>query len=147
MAQPLAQAMWTHGVGLLLQDKSWSIDRSIFGGSVQPSNTSLAGWVHLAIPTTVIVNDRRLETRQSGIRVATGPKATITAVRVQDGETELVENDGLTISGPLNTYFFPIPGTPQIQWGMIISAFVVFADRSSDAWGFFLCPVELIFNR
>jgi hypothetical protein len=89
MTLPLAQAMWTHGVGLFLEDTSWCIDRSGFGGTVHPSNTSLGGWVHFVILTTVIVNDRRLEARQTGIRVATGSKATITSVRVHDGERQL----------------------------------------------------------
>jgi hypothetical protein len=138
MTQPLAQAMWTHGVGLFLEDNSWTIDRSGFGGMVHPSNTSLGGWVHFVIPTTVIVNDRRLQARQTGIRVATGPKATITSVRVHDGERQLAENDNLKIGGPPNTYYFPIPGTPQILWGVEISVFVSFTDTSSDAWATFL---------
>jgi hypothetical protein len=132
MSLPLAQAMWTHaGVGLFLKDTSWTIDRSGFGGTVHPSNTSLGGWVHFAIPTTV--NDRRLQARYTGIRVATGPKATITSVRVYDGERRLAENDNLSIGRDINTYYFPIPGTPQILWGVEISIFVSFADRSSDA--------------
>jgi hypothetical protein len=55
-------------------------------------------------------------------------------------------NDNLRITGALNNYYFPIPGTLQIMRGMDISVFVSFADRSSDAWADFVVGV-LIFNR
>lgn len=135
MSTPIIQASWVHGLGLFLEDKSWSCDRAGWGNKVYPSNTSLQGWVHFAIPTPVIVDDRRLTPTQVGLRVAIGPKATIANIGVHDGEKGIAGfNVNLSNVANPQTYYYQIPSPPEILWGTEISVLVNFGDRSSDAW-------------
>jgi len=138
MSGPLVHAAWVHGVGLILEDKSWSADNAGWGNVIYPSNTSRSGWVHFAIPTPVIVEDRRLTPTQVGLRVATGSKATITQIVAHDGEKQIAAFTGLKLTGSLNTYYYQIPSPPQVLWGTEISVLVTFSDRSSDAWAEFV---------
>ena len=134
----LAQAAWTHGLGIFLEDKSWSIDRTGAGGIVYPSNTSLDGWIHFVIPTPVVVNNTRLAAKQAIVRLSTGAKALIRTISVHDGDT-LIANFGVQVSSPnVQTYFYPISSPPQVFYGLQINVEVVFADRSTDAWANFV---------
>src|SRR5579859_7557833 len=80
----------------------------IFSGPVHPSDTSLTGIVHFAIPTMFIVNGHRFQARQSSM-IHDGPQSYDYLKMVKR-----MENRNITISGALNTYFFPISNTPLL---------------------------------
>ena len=60
----LAHAMWVHGNSLQIQDEdNWdSISRFGYCTEIEgkKSGKETGGWVHFAVPTPVIINDKKL---------------------------------------------------------------------------------------
>jgi hypothetical protein len=135
----LPQSSWIHGHSLSLEDHSWSVTKRGFTATVTTSLTSRSGWIHFAIPTPVIVNDKRLKFGQALILFRTGSKATIDTVLVYDGETVVgnFPNLGLRSITAVSKNW-PIPGNKQAYWGSGITVKVIFGDDvgpdTTGAW-------------
>jgi len=132
----IKQACWIHGTSLHLENPSWSnlAVRQGFFTTLRPSNESISGWVHFAIPTPDIINDARSKAHTAYIRFTTGTQASIEAIHIFDGEKKIHEHNGLTLRGTLKVAQEVITGTPEVHWGTGISILVKFEDRSADAW-------------
>ena len=119
---PIAHAMWIHGHSLRVEYPD-QMDTIIPKGSCirleGKANTS--NWFHLAIPTTVIVEDNRLRIDSVMLRFRTAG-ATVTKVHVYDGKNKIASHEDLSLS-PEDWKFerFDVPGQPEIQWGLGIS--------------------------
>jgi len=123
------QAMWAHGHSIQIEfaDRVQSVWR---GGSL----ISIAGrqntdnWFHFAIPTPVIVNDRRLRAGSVLLRFRTNSdNAFVHAVHIYDGESRITAQDNLRLSPRAwSLQQFDVPNDPEIRWGLGISIGVRF---------------------
>lgn len=123
----IKQAAWTHGLGVVLESRSWNALRQGFFTTVTPSNEGTFGWVHFVIPTPVIVDGTRLKAESAMIRFSTGTTAKITNFHVFDGETRIAKYDGLSLSGNLQFVRRAVPDHHQVLWGTAISVGVQFS--------------------
>lgn len=87
----------------------------------------------------MIVNDNRLRIESVLLRFRTTPTdAWVAAVHVYDGERKIAWHDGLhEAPGEWQVKRFPVPGTPEVLWGIGISVNVQFhidTDAVADSW-------------
>jgi hypothetical protein len=130
---PGLQASWTNGVDVALENRSWSALRQGFGTTIRPSNETISGWVHFAIPTPVILSGVRVKAGQALVRFSTGSQASIGAIHVYDGETKIAEQNGTKFQGNLQLATLQL-GRPEVKWGTGISVLLNFTGTTSDAW-------------
>jgi hypothetical protein len=125
----LEKAMWTHGHGLAVEfpDRIKSEWRAgFFIRLVGRSGTT--NWLHLGIPTPVIVNDNRLAIDSALVRLrCESAHAAVTNVHVFDGEKRIAAHDGLSLA-PANwtMHRFGVPNRPEILWGVGVTLGVRF---------------------
>src|SRR4051794_13996880 len=106
----IAQAMWTHGHAVNVENRAWVVQRTGNAGRIAATGE---GWCHFAVPTPVIVADRRLRLDSVLLRFFTGDQASITAVHVWDGDTRVATHDGLNLTGSGRVERFSVPGQPE----------------------------------
>ena len=125
----ITQAMWVHGHKMTIENPSslktvWRA--GFFVRVVGMPNTT--NWFHFAIPTTVIVNDKRQMMDSVMLRFRAGSSsAAVTNVHIYDGEGIRAKHDGLNLS-PTNFGLerFNVVGKPDVLWGIGISIGVRF---------------------
>lgn len=123
------EARWTHGHNMQIEFQD-RITSAIRVGScisvVGRQNTE--NWFHFAIPTTVIINDRRLRTGSVLLRFrASSDNAFVHAVHIYDGESRIAAHDNLRLSPRAwSLQPFDVPNDPEIRWGLGISIGVRF---------------------
>jgi hypothetical protein len=128
----IAQAMWTHGHSVHVEDPTWLVGRTGNAGRIAQVGSS--GWCHFAVPTPVIVADRRLRIDSVLLRYFTGDQGAIRAVHIWDGDTRLATYNDLNLSGANRVDRFSAPEQPQVQWGIGISVLVGFGVDAEGAW-------------
>jgi hypothetical protein len=96
-------------------------------------NANSSNWLHLAIPTAVIVEDQRLRIDSVMLRLkASG--SSIVAVHVYDGETKIAAHDALSLSpSDWSMSRFDVSSTPLVFWGIGISFKVQYSSASVRA--------------
>ncbi|MEU8263685.1 DUF6623 family protein [Micromonospora sp. NPDC048999] len=127
--------MWTHGHTMRVENpaalaSTWRA--GFFSRVVGKPNTT--NWLHFAIPTSVIVKDKRQMTDSVMLRFrANSGAAAVTNVHVYDGERRIATHDGLNQSpSTFGLARFDVPGKPDVLWGIGISIGVRFSG-STDA--------------
>lgn len=131
----ITQALWTHGHAVKVErpDQLASIWKAGFFARVvgKPGTTN---WLHFAVPTAVIVKDKRQMIDSAMLRFRAGSSAArVTNVHVFDGENRLVAHDGLSLSpNAFGFSRFAVPGRPDVRWGIGITLGVQFTG-STDA--------------
>lgn len=126
----IAHAMWTHGHSVTIEQF----------GSIQAVNylgfiAELVGkpnhyvWVHYAIPTPVIVSDKRLKADKVLIRYRTEPgdNTHVTNVHVYDAEKQIGAFGGLGPSTAFVTSESNIDHKPEVFWGIGVSIRIQFS--------------------
>ena len=121
---PIAHAMWIHGHSLRIEYPDRMDGDTRQGGAYYKliGNRNSENWFHVAVPTALIVEGRRLRLDSVMLRFRTD-KARVTKVHVYDGETRIASHEGLTLE-PEDWLFarFDIPDPkPEIFWGVGIS--------------------------
>jgi hypothetical protein len=132
---------WAHGHEAQIE-RPEDIDRTWRAGFYARLNghPGRSVWVHFAPPTPVIVGDRRLRVRDVSLRFRTGaPDAWVSAIHVFDGESRLVAHEALYASDTeWRMKRLPVPGHPEVKWGLGISVLLVFHDErrgaGDEAW-------------
>lgn len=130
----LAEAMWTHGTSLQIEvpDNIVKIWKAGFYIEVEgkPNTTN---WLHFAIPTTVIVDDRRLRVGSVMLLVETlSADAVIRDVHIYDGPNKIAEHNGANRFGDIGFVRFDVPTHPTVQWGIGISVGVSFRNSGGS---------------
>jgi hypothetical protein len=119
----IANASWAHGTSLQVEVEGnvESIRRyGFFTRVVGMPNTT--NWYHFAIPTPVIVSNRRLTFARAMLRFVTGgTNAVVRDVHVYDGHARLVAHDFVNLSGNQDFAVFGVPHKPPVFWGAGIS--------------------------
>nr|WP_125778207.1 DUF6623 family protein [Antribacter gilvus] len=97
----------------------------------RPSTTN---WLHLPVPTPVIVDDKRQMVHSALVRLRTGsPRAKITNVHVFDGTRRIAAYDGLSLSpSAFGMERFDVPGRPDVWEGLGVTLGVRF-DGTTNA--------------
>ncbi|WP_373498884.1 DUF6623 family protein [Desulfococcus sp.] len=120
---PIAHAMWIHGHSIRIEyPDRMDADTRRLGGYIRlVGRAGTSNWFHAAIPTAVIVLDKRLRIGRVMLRFRTSG-ATVTSVHVYDGGSRIASHDGLSLS-PNDWAFegFDIPAEPEIRWGLGLS--------------------------
>ena len=129
IVRQLAQAMWIHGHSMQLEfaDRIQSARR--VGSSISiEGRQNTENWFHFAIPTPVIINDRRLRAGSVLLRFRTSSdNAYVHAVHIYDGESRIAAHDNLRVSPRAwSLQQFDVPNDPEIRWGLGISIGVRF---------------------
>jgi hypothetical protein len=119
----IGHAMWTHGTSLLVEVDAnvESIRRYGFYTRVigKPGTTN---WYHFAIPTAVIVSNKRLSFARAMLRFATGgANAVVRDVHVFDGSARIIAHQNVNLSGSQSFAVFGVPHKPPVYWGAGIS--------------------------
>lgn len=131
----ITQALWTHGhtVKVEFPDRLASIWRAGFFARIvgRPGTTN---WLHFAVPTAVIVKDKRQMIDSAMLRFrSSSSSARITNVHVFDGERRIAAHDSLSLShSGFGFDRFDVPGKPDVLWGLGITIGVRF-DGTTDA--------------
>ena len=81
-----------------------------------------------------------MQAKRFGLRVQTGPYATITQIAINDEDNE-VQHYQTNITGPTQTYYFSIDRTPEVNLGLVITAFATYVNstklENGVAWIYF----------
>jgi len=129
----LAHAMWIHGNSLQVEGAPDPLGVVRTGFSARCAvphihTESWSYWFHFAIPTPVIVDNKRLRVGSVLVRFRT-LNTLITAIHVYDGENKIAvkEWSGLrTWDRKWSSEKVEVPGNPEILWGLGISILVEF---------------------
>jgi hypothetical protein len=144
-------AMWTHGTSVQIEypDIVWKIERR--GSSariiqprppagplpVRPPGTPpppLTNWFHFAIPTPVIVADKRAKLHSVILKFVTSQeKVFVSNVHIFDGPNRIAAYDQVRLHGDHGFERFEVRATPEVQWGVGISIAVSFVE-GSESW-------------
>jgi hypothetical protein len=122
----IKNAMWCHGHNLTIEDMGPLQVVRMGNGTHLTSPGAFSTWVHLAIPTAVLVNDVRLRVGSIILQFKTGAGARVTAVHVWDGENRIAWWDKLNLSGVHLLERFDVQGDPEVKYGLGISMGVQF---------------------
>jgi hypothetical protein len=126
-------ASWVHGNAVTIETPDSVRTRTPQGqGSIIDLHPGAATWLHIAIPTPVIVDDVRVRAKRFFLLLSTASDVKITEVHIWDGLRRICEQTTTlwgnhSAIGPTNT-FVP-PGPHFAQLGMSIS----FLARATDA--------------
>lgn len=127
---PAHHALWVHGHSAKIEypDRVDSIEYK--GNSVRiQGRPSTRNWVHFAVPTPVIVDDRRMQPTGILFRYKNSGSGSVVAVHVYDGENQIAtdespwETASLTVDNSW-TYFilgFDLTQRLSVEWGIGIS--------------------------
>ena len=124
----LAQAMWTHGHSLQIEvpnnlARTW---RAGFYVELE-GNPNIDNWFHFAIPSKVIVKDKRLRVGSVMLLFETlSADAIVRDVHVYDGDEKIAEHNGVNLTGNAGFVRFDVPNHPPIKFGLGISIGVHF---------------------
>ncbi len=105
-----------------------------------------ANWFHFALPTPVILNDRRLRAGSVMLRFRTGSAdAWVEHVHVYDGDSKIAEHNDLRLSGEHPFERFEVAAQPEVQWGLGVSIGAAFgAEPLSHAMEFIAAGCDFI---
>ena len=126
---PLAHAMWIHGTSVHEEypDRLSHIQRMGFYAFYE-GKPKTHNWFHFAIPTPVIVDNRRLRLDSVMLRLLTDPDVKVTAVHIYDGSVKIESYDGLSLSGNLWFERFDVLNK-YVHFGIGVSVGVKFGGK------------------
>jgi len=115
MASTITQASWVHGSSA--QPESTNVGATHYGWGLRITGTT---WVHVAIPTPVIVSDRRLSLTKVSVLYDSdgGSSAALLNVHVYDGGTRIQAWDGVNLKRGFNQLTLSTPHLMQYGAGV-----------------------------
>jgi hypothetical protein len=132
--------MWVHGHSVSIEhpERIASVWRAgFFARIIGRSAQSI--WIHYAVPTPALVDDRPLRLEHALVRFRTTPSdAWIAAVHIFDGEVRIASHSPLHLNpGEWTTQLISSLSNPEIHSGVGVSIQVDFHARTSvstDSW-------------
>jgi hypothetical protein len=125
-------AMWIHGTSIQPEwlDRVESITRQGLHTHIicKPDTYN---WFHFAIPTPVILSDKRLKLDSIIVTFKTGTQAPVTSVHVRDGgrDPPIAVHEDISMAGDHPFERYGVPGQPEVFFGIGIGLRV---DSQSD---------------
>lgn len=129
----IVEAMWTHGHSMQIEtpDRISRVWKAGFFVEIE-GKPNTDNWFHFAIPTTVIVDDKRLRVGSAMLLLETlSAEAVVTQVHIYDGDTKIAEHNNLNLSGNAGFVRFDVPNHPAVQVGIGITVNVRFGGGAS----------------
>ena len=126
----LLHAMWTHGTSVQEEfPNRLSLVRRLGFYSLFDGKPGTSNWFHFAIPTPVIVSDRRLRLESIMLQFAAHKDVWVTNVHIYDGHRKIESFDNLAMTG---THLFERLDTlnPMVRYGIGISIGVRFGTKN-----------------
>lgn len=118
----LENATWIHGNAALVEHPNRIQTQRYFGFFNRViGNANTANWIHFALPTPVIEDNRRLVMDRFMLRAVTGSSATLRDVHIRDGERVVALLNGVNRSGSLGFERFGVASMPPVRWGISVS--------------------------
>ena len=104
------------------------------GGYIQVEGKSgTSNWFHFAIPTSVIVDDRRLRVGSVMLVFRTASAdAFVQHIHVYDGDVKIAVHNDVNLSGNIGWKRFDVPNHPPVKLGIGISIGVGFGVEMMD---------------
>ena len=144
---PAMYAMWTHGSSVQVEFPDIaSVERRGFSARIvqpkrptgfsgsPPPPLSSTNWFHFAIPTPVIVSNKRAKLDSVILKFNTSQeKVFVSNVHIYDGPNRIAAYDQLRFFGEHGSERFEVRNQPEVQWGVGISIAVSFAERP-ESW-------------
>ena len=129
----IAQASWIHGTSMQVEypDRLSAIRRFGFFTYLTGKPNSI-NWFHFAIPSPVIVNNKRLKIAAAILRFRTfSDKAIVKHVHIYDGYSKIAAHNNVNLHGNQLFRKFGVAHKPSIYWGLGISIGVEFKGGSN----------------
>jgi hypothetical protein len=122
----LAHAMWIHGTSIHEEyPQQLKYTRRYGAGALYEGKPGTSNWFHFAIPTPVIVNNKRLKLDDVMLIFQTDPDVWVTNVHIYDGPFKIKSYDGLSMTGMHWFERFDVLN-PSVRYGIGISIGVKF---------------------
>ncbi len=129
---PLVHAMWTHGSGIQVEyPANIKAFRRMGPYSLFEGKPGTSNWFHFAIPTPVIVSNKRLRLDSIILMFQTDADVTVRNVHIYDGHTKIQSYDGLSLTGSHIFERFDVKNFP-VRFGIGISIGVSFGKKSAS---------------
>jgi hypothetical protein len=118
-------ASWVHGNTLTIESPQNVTGHLLQGwGTTVDLNAGAATWLHIAIPTPVIVRDVRTHAQRFFLLVSIGLEPVITDVHIYDGPSRIHQavtslRGNQSSLSTANTFTLPAPHA--VRWGTSIS--------------------------
>lgn len=129
---PLVHASWIHGHAVRVERPEHVEIERLFGFySLFKGKPNTDNWFHFAVPTPVIVSNKRLRLDSIMLLFWTDPNVHVHAVHVYDANTMLKRYDGLNLSG--NHWFtrFDVLNN-RVRYGIGVSVGVRFTPAAGE---------------
>ena len=125
-------ANWAHGNSLTVESQDCvSRHQYVRGGTEVEVKPGKSTWLHIALPTPVIINDVRSQLQRIFILFGVQNGGHITEVEIHDGSIKVHEFKQLSLSGihqsPDHVNTFNLPTLHSVRWAICIS-FLFVAD-------------------
>lgn len=132
MALALASLIHGHSMHIEYPDRLASMSRKGMHIEVV-GKPGTSNWFHFAIPTPVILNDRRLKGGSAMLSFRTlSTEATVTSVHIFGGENRIAQHSNLNMTGDHLFERFDIPGDPDLSYAVGVSIGVSFGSGSMN---------------
>lgn len=130
----IAHAMWTHGYSLQVEiPQNGTVERRGFSAKYIASTAGGTNWLHFAIPTPVLVNDKRLRAGSAMVRFRCGTGGSVKAIHVYDAENKIAGVDNINLNfTQWHLERVDVPGDPLILWALGISVLV--SSGTTERW-------------
>lgn len=119
----ISHAMWVQGIAAIVEFPENVESMRPMGSFYQivgkPNTTN---WYHFAIPTPVLVENKRLAIARAILRFSTGgEQAIVRDVHLYDGQTRIATHQSVNIKGDQDFAPFGVIDKPSVRWGIGIS--------------------------
>lgn len=145
MPRVVAHMAGTHGSAVQVENPAATTAVVRFGFfTLVAAAANSNNWFHYAIPTPLMVDGNRLRASRVLLRFNTSTAdVAVRSVHIYDGEIRIGTHDNLNLSGTQLQQAFPVPNTPELNWGIGISIGV--QARNAGEIRFIAASTELVF--
>lgn len=129
---PLVHASWIHGNAVRVErPEDIELERLFGFYSWHRGKPNTNNWFHFAIPTPVIMSNRRLRLDSVMLLFWTDPNVRVHAVHIWDANTNLKRYDGLNLSGSHWFERFDVLDR-RVRYGIDVSVGVQFTEQRGN---------------
>jgi hypothetical protein len=137
----LNHAVWIHGTSIqveVVRDQPIDVLRQGSGTFLQYRQAGVNNWFHFAIPTPVIVSDKRLKVDSAMLVFNAGDAAILNDVHVFDGGARISQHNNINLTGDHPFERFNVVDDrgehPSVSYGIGISVNIIFGIDNLGIW-------------
>jgi hypothetical protein len=140
----LNHAVWTHGTSIQVEEarnepRPVTVNRQGSGTYLQGSLSAATNrWCHFAIPTPVMVSDKRLKVDSAILAFVANPAVSVKDMHVFDGVARISQHNNINLSGDHPFERFNVVDDsgehPSVNQGIGISVNISFGIDNQGIW-------------